>query len=62
MSDAGLEKVYTIRRRHLLRGAEFAVVFGERWVIIRNVVRRWVGGQREMLRLRTGGYTDRWLL
>lgn len=62
MRDAGLEKVYTIRRRHLLRGGEFAVVFGECWVIIRNVVRRWVWWTREMLRLRTGGYTDRWLL
>lgn len=35
-------KVYNIRRRYLLRGGEFAVVFGECWVLIRNLVRRWV--------------------
>lgn len=42
MRDASMERVYTIRRRHLLRGGEFAVVFGECWVIIRNLVGRWV--------------------
>lgn len=42
MRDVGMDKVYTIRSRHLLRGGEFAVVFGDCWVILHNLVRRWV--------------------